>query len=249
MSSPPLSPSLDPVAMSEDIAPLPSYKASGVADVDFEGVLSKPLKVHEDVRSGCGGQTWPAGMLLGKHMLRYHKDRLADAQILELGAGGGLIGLAIALECSLRNPLLVTDQLEMYELMQHNIELNNLQDKAKAMVLNWGEDLPAAVLEQKPDVILAGECVYFEPAFPLLMSTLKALLELNPNAVVYFCFKKRRRADMNFVKMAKKAFKVEEIFDEDRPVFQRQGLFLFSFTSRSSQPKANKSQSEPRSVE
>ena len=56
---------------------------------------------------------------------------------LELGAGGGLIGLAVALECSLRNPLLVTDQLEMYELMQHNIELNNLQDKAKAMVLNW----------------------------------------------------------------------------------------------------------------
>ncbi|WXC57704.1 hypothetical protein SNK03_003611 [Fusarium graminearum] len=249
MSSPPSSPLMDPVTISEDIAPLPSFKASGVADVDFDGVLSKPLKVHEDVQSGCGGQTWPAGMLLGKHMLRYHKDRLVDAQILELGAGGGLIGLAIALECSLRNPLLVTDQLEMFELMQHNIELNNLQDKAKAMVLNWGEDLPAAVLEQKPDVILAGECVYFEPAFPLLMSTLKALLELNPNAVVYFCFKKRRRADMNFVKMAKKAFKVEEIFDEDRPVFQRQGLFLFSFTSRPSSTRATKSQSDPQSVE
>ena len=80
------------------------------------------------------------------------------------------------------------------------------------------------------------------------MSTLKALLELNPNAVVYFCFKKRRRADMNFVKMAKKAFKVEEIFDEDRPVFQRQGLFLFSFTSRPKQTKATKGQSEPQSA-
>uniref|UniRef100_A0A0D2XMH5 Elongation factor methyltransferase 6 n=1 Tax=Fusarium oxysporum (strain Fo5176) TaxID=660025 RepID=A0A0D2XMH5_FUSOF len=226
MSSPPSSPLMDPVTISEDIAPLPSFKASGVATVDFDGVLSSPLKVHEDVRSGCGGQTWPAGMLLGKHMLRYHKDRLADARILELGAGGGLIGLAVALECQLQNQLLVTDQLEMYELMKHNIELNNLQDKAKAMVLNWGEDLPAAVLEQKPDVILA---------------------ELNPAAVVYFCFKKRRRADMTFVKMAKKAFKVEEIFDEDRPVFQRQGLFLFSFTSRptTSQTKATKNQSQP----
>ncbi|KAM0198314.1 hypothetical protein ACHAPI_004270 [Fusarium lateritium] len=101
--------------------------------------------------------------------------------------------------------------------------------------------MTSVVLEQKPDVILAGECVYFEPAFPLLMSTLKALLELNSAAVIYFCFKKRRRADMNFVKMAKKAFKVEEIFDEDRPVFQRQGLFLFSFSSRTSQTKAIKS--------
>ncbi|KAF5022417.1 hypothetical protein F66182_5557 [Fusarium sp. NRRL 66182] len=234
MSSPPLSPSLDPVSFSEDIAPLPIYKEIGVAHVDFDGVLSKPLKLREDVRSGCGGQTWPA-------------DGLAQT-VLELGAGGGLIGLAVALECELRTPLLVTDQMEMYELMQHNIKLNDLQDKAKAMILNWGEDLPAVVLEQKPDVILAGECVYFEPAFPLLMSTLKSLLELNPTAVVYFCFKKRRRADMNFVKMAKKAFKVEEISDEDRPVFQRQGLFLFSFTSCTAQIKATRSQSEPQSV-
>lgn len=170
---------------------------------------------------------------------------------LELGAGGGLVGLAVALECDLQNPLLLTDQTEMFELMQHNIKLNGLQSKAKAMVLNWGEPLPATVLEQKPDVILAGECVYFEPAFPLLMSTLKTLLELNPSAVVYFCFKKRRRADMNFVKMAKKAFKVEEIFDEERPVFQRQGLFLFSFTRRTGQQQgqqkaASKSQGETR---
>lgn len=56
---------------------------------------------------------------------------------LELGAGGGLVGLAVALECDLQNPLLLTDQTEMFELMQHNIKLNGLQSKAKAMVLNW----------------------------------------------------------------------------------------------------------------
>ncbi|KAH6891397.1 putative methyltransferase-domain-containing protein [Thelonectria olida] len=242
MSSPPLSPVLDPVTISEDISPLPSMKAKGVTGVDFDGFLSQPLQLLEDVKTGCGGQTWPAGMLLAKHMLRYHRDRVENARILELGAGGGLVGLAVALECKLQNPMLVTDQLQMLELMQHNIKLNQLERKAQAMILNWGEPLPAAVLEQKPDVILAGECVYFEPAFPLLMATLKDLLELNPAAVVYFCFKKRRRADMNFVKMAKKAFLVEEIFDEDRPVFQRQGLFLFSFASRTGQQKqrANK---------
>ncbi|KAH7148529.1 putative methyltransferase-domain-containing protein [Dactylonectria macrodidyma] len=235
MSSPPLSPLLDPVTISEDLAPLPTLKSAGVAEVDFDGILSQPLQLREDVRSGCGGQTWPAGMLLGKHMLRYHRDRLQSARILELGAGGGLIGLAVALECKLQNPMLVTDQNEMLELMQHNIKLNGLEPRAQAMVLNWGEPLPAAVVDQKPDVILAGECVYFEPAFPLLMATLKTLLELNPAAIVYFCFKKRRRADMHFVKMAKKAFLVEELYDENRPVFQRQGLFLFSFASRTCQ--------------
>ena len=56
---------------------------------------------------------------------------------LELGAGGGLVGLAVALESDLQSPMLVTDQDEMFELIRHNIELNGLESKAQAMVLNW----------------------------------------------------------------------------------------------------------------
>ena len=95
-------------------------------------------------------------------------------------------------------------------------------------------------MAQRPNVIIAAECVYFEPAFPLLMQTLKDLLELNSDAIVFFCFKKRRRADLQFVKMAKKAFLVEEIYDEDRPVFSRERLFLFSFRSRKAKVPAAK---------
>jgi predicted nicotinamide N-methyase len=233
-TSPPSSPELDPTVISEDFVPLPALKAKGDAQLDFDGQLSEPIKVHEDVRSGCGGQTWPAGLLLGKHLLRYHREKLRDARILELGAGGGLVGLAVATGCDIQSKLLLTDQLEMLELMQRNIQLNSLESKADALILNWGEALPQIVVDQKPNVIIAAECVYFEPAFPLLMQSLRDLFELNQEAVVYFCFKKRRRADMQFVKSARKAFKVEELFDEDRPQFQRQALFLFAFTSRAS---------------
>lgn len=107
-----------------------------------------------------------------------------------------------------------------------------MTDLTLCVQISRGETLPEAIVAHKPDVILAAECVYFEPAFPLLMQTLKDLFELNSDAVVYFCFKKRRRADMQFVKAAKKAFVVEEIFDEDRPVFQRESLFLFTFRRR-----------------
>jgi len=55
---------------------------------------------------------------------------------------------------------------------------------------------------------------------------------LCPDATVFFCFKKRRRADMQFLKKAQKAFRVEEAFDEDRPVFSRQGLYLYTFKSK-----------------
>jgi len=64
------------------------------------------------------------------------------------------------------------------------------------------------------------------------MKTLQDLLEVCPSATVYFCFKKRRRADMQFLKAAKKAFQVTEVADEDRPVFSREGLFLYTFSRK-----------------
>ncbi|KAI1389550.1 putative methyltransferase-domain-containing protein [Hypoxylon trugodes] len=224
------SPEFSPLAIGEDLSPLPAYKAAGTASIDFGGLLgAEPLKLREDLASGCGGQTWPAGMVLGRHMLRYHRDDLRDARILELGAGGGLVGLAVAKACAVDKPLYVTDQVEMHLLMEHNIVLNHLEDKAKAAILNWGEPLPQEIVAFKPDVILAADCVYFEPAFPLLLATLSEILRLCPSATIYFCFKKRRRADMQFMRKAQKMFRVTEVEDEDRPEFSREGLFLYTF--------------------
>lgn len=57
---------------------------------------------------------------------------------LELGAGGGVVGLTIAKGCvNLDHPLYLTDILEMEPLMQHNISLNGLDDRVKARVLKW----------------------------------------------------------------------------------------------------------------
>lgn len=76
------SPPLDPVAaVSEDLAPLPQLKAKGDQEITFDGQLTRPLLYHEDVRTGCGGQTWPAGMVLGKHMLRHHREEMENARM------------------------------------------------------------------------------------------------------------------------------------------------------------------------
>lgn len=70
------SPEYDPFAIAEDLTAFPVIKPAGELGLDFGGLLSAPLKVHEDLKSGCGGQTWPAGVVLAKHMLRYHRDKL-----------------------------------------------------------------------------------------------------------------------------------------------------------------------------
>lgn len=43
----------------------------------------------------------------------------------------------MALGCGSNTSLVVTDQKEMFDLMDTNIRLNKLEGRAKALVLNW----------------------------------------------------------------------------------------------------------------
>ena len=151
----------------------------------------------------------------------------------------------MAIGCPVNSKIYISDQENMKELMEKNIALNGLESRVGALVLNWyfsfgveeehtnyfprGDPLPKEVLDEKPNIILAADCVYFEPAFPLLLATLEELLEVCKEAVIYFCFKKRRRADMQFMKNARKKFLIEEVEDMERDIFSREGLFLYTF--------------------
>lgn len=70
-------------AAADVIAPMPEYKAAGETVIGFDGLLAPApdLRLREDLTNGCGGQTWPAGMVLAKHMLRYHKATMGNARM------------------------------------------------------------------------------------------------------------------------------------------------------------------------
>ncbi|KAF2035521.1 hypothetical protein EK21DRAFT_96744 [Setomelanomma holmii] len=214
----------DVFGVSQDLVPPAPIKAAGITEIDFDGLLSPPLKLHEDLKNGCGGQLWPAGMVLSKYMLRNHAQSLVGKDIVELGAGGGLVGLALSLGCKTDCALHITDQEPMFDLMKRNIILNGLDSRVTASVYDWGETTPSQ-LPKHPDVILAADCVYFEPAFPLLQQTLKDLI--GDNTTCYFCFKKRRRADLQFMKVVRKLFDVRQVDnDPDKEIYSRESLFL-----------------------
>lgn len=60
-------------AISEDLVQSPQHKPAGASSLGFDGLLETPLKLHEDLTEGCGGQLWPAGMVLSRYILRQHK--------------------------------------------------------------------------------------------------------------------------------------------------------------------------------
>jgi hypothetical protein len=64
--------------ISEDLVQLPVMKAAITSLIDFDGELDPPLRLHEDLAQGCGGQLWPAGTALTKYMLSMHRDTLKD---------------------------------------------------------------------------------------------------------------------------------------------------------------------------
>ncbi|KAF3388489.1 Protein-lysine N-methyltransferase EFM6 [Penicillium rolfsii] len=233
-----------PFNVSASLAPPRIIKPAGTTTTTFDGLLQEPLLLKEDLKNGCGGQLWPAGMVLSKYLLSQHSKDMAGKSVVELGAGGGLVGLAVARGCEVGMPIHITDQLPMFKLMKDNIALNKLESKVVASILDWGEPLPSHI-PSKPDIILAADCVYFEPAFPLLIATLHDLL--GPNSVCYFCYKRRRRADLRFMKMAKKAFDVLEICDDPNAAsYSRESLYLYMIRLKATkQPTALLTQISP----
>jgi len=68
--------------ISEDFVQAPTYKQASTTSVDFDGLLqSRPLKLHEDLTNGNGGQAWPAGFVLARYLLRTKRDELKDCSM------------------------------------------------------------------------------------------------------------------------------------------------------------------------
>lgn len=77
----------------EDLVPNVARLEARITETDFDGLLSRPLRLHEDLTLGCGGQIWQAGNQLAKYVIRTNtNETLRGKKIVELGAGGGLVG-------------------------------------------------------------------------------------------------------------------------------------------------------------
>ncbi|KAI0721925.1 putative methyltransferase-domain-containing protein [Cerioporus squamosus] len=157
--------------------------------------------------------------VLGSYIAR--KSSLRGKNVLELGSGTGLVGLVAG---ALGAHVWITDQAPLLGIMKQNTSLNHLASCVTVTELNWGGPIPADI--PKPDLILAADCVYFEPAFPLLVHTLAELVS-DRSTEVLFCYKKRRKADKRFFTLLKKEFTWEEVADDpERQVYAREAISL-----------------------
>ncbi|KAI0773826.1 putative methyltransferase-domain-containing protein [Fomes fomentarius] len=177
------------------------------------------VKLAVDASPGCGGIAWPAGEVLSNYIVQ--KGALEGRNALELGSGTGLVGLVAGI---LGARVWITDQAPLLPIMKQNVRLNNLEYCVTVSELNWGEPIPVDI--PKPDLILAADCVYFEPAFPLLVQTLADLVP-DKSSDVLFCYKKRRKADKRFFTLLRKEFTWQDVSDDPRhEIYSREAISL-----------------------
>ena len=124
-------------------------KAGSTDDLgDTDEVLE--IAIHEPALTAdnLGLKTWASSYLLAKRLAML-RDTLAilpaDARILELGAGTGLVGLAAA--AMLQRTVILTDLPEIVPNLEHNVRGNAAMlaiydGKAVTAILDWTD--PAA---------------------------------------------------------------------------------------------------------
>ncbi|KAG8834578.1 hypothetical protein FRC17_008247 [Serendipita sp. 399] len=190
---------------------------------------SLDLQLLVDASPGCGGIAWPAGEVLSNYLVHRGPNHLVGKHVLELGSGTGLVGLVAAKLGA--SKVIITDQFPLLDMMNQNVILNGLGDLVVPMELDWGNELPQL---GRIDVILAADCVYFEPSFPLLVETLTALSKsASQNVEILFCYKNRRKADKRFFTLLKKKFTWLDVdHDPQSASYRREGISLLRLTSK-----------------
>lgn len=215
----------------EDVLPAqPPSVREQVVELNFTSAVSGVpdsivITLAVDASPGCGGIAWPAGEVLASYIAR--RGSLEGKYVLELGSGTGLVGLLAGV---LGAHVCITDQAPLLAIMARNVQMNGLSACVDVAELNWGEPIPEDI--PRPDIILAADCVYFEPTFPLLVKTLADLVPDNRTEVL-FCYKKRRRADKRFFTLLKREFSWAEVHDDsERETYAREAISLLRLTRK-----------------
>lgn len=196
------------------------------------------IELNHDSKRGIAFQLWPAASYLCNyieanydsiHEIIGTKARIPTSSsantkyplnILELGAGIGLVGIFCAslFNTGHMNDIVITDLPETITILTENILLNNqkydINNRIRCNTLRWGNNIdlntvltsytnPSAQL-----VVVLADCVYWECLYQCLYETLFVLIN-DYNAVVLMGHVKRWKKENKFFNLIKKTINIE----------------------------------------
>lgn len=131
--------------------------------------------------------------------------RSSPLQAVELGAGCGIVGIAMA--TMLPNcDVLLTDLPEVEEIVTLNLKEASPQTSSHVhfQTLDWDEP-PPNLCSQPIDLILVSDCTYNADSLPALVSVLDRLVRTSPEALVLVALKRRHESEAVFFDLMRTA--------------------------------------------
>jgi predicted nicotinamide N-methyase len=127
--------------------------------------------------------------------------------VLELGAGCGIVGLTLASSCPTAT-LTLTDLPEATSILCHNLALHQPAPRHPApthRVLDWSRPLPARVAAQTFDLVALADCTYNPDVVPHLVATLGRIGAESAGVAVLVAMKVRHESEMVFFELMRGA--------------------------------------------
>lgn len=154
-----------------------SHPATGNSKQEPLVVTCRVASVFNEV----GLKIWEAGWYLAEYIIT-HPHVFTDQTVLELGAGVGFTSLVLAGVAQPKRVLLSDYGSSVMQNLRYNAEINapHFQCPVDVLTLDWDtwdpsedEEAEAAL---RPDILLAGDCVYDVASFPSLVRVLQVFL-------------------------------------------------------------------------
>ncbi|KAH8808549.1 putative methyltransferase-domain-containing protein [Xylogone sp. PMI_703] len=189
------------------------------------------LHIWEELGESIARHIWDAGLVLSSYLASIKvapvPQRMKTLEailgkeglcVLELGAGCGIVGIALATYFPNSASVVLTDLPEAAEILEHNLSVattksSTLATKLSTQDLDWSSPLPEDIRSESKiwDLIIVADCTYNPDVVPDLVSTLSAIGKCNPQVVVLLAMKVRHESEMVFFELMKeKGFEIRE---------------------------------------
>ncbi len=176
------------------------------------------LKIREETGDSIARHIWDASLGFLIHLDQItnkssdpseisklvQNSRKRRINILELGSGCGIVGIAFAQR--LKSDVLLTDLDDAAKVLEMNVKLAapKAGSSVRAEVLDWSSDLHDS-LNAKYDLVLVSDCIYNPDSSVHLVETLKRLAVRSPLTLILVGFKRRHSADDIFFERMKES--------------------------------------------
>ncbi|CAD6441633.1 48c010b0-de8a-43df-aca0-5dd7c0698a46 [Sclerotinia trifoliorum] len=188
--------------------------------------MEEEIRIWEETGESIARHIWDAGLVLSSYLsslrnsskpvgslptLEKFLSTQQDINILELGAGCGIVGITLAkLFYDRISKILLTDLPEASEILEKNISTmtpksdSSLRCSCSHQVLDWSMPLPEDVRGETWELVVVADCTYNPDVVPDLVQTLTRVRDGNSGMLILLAMKVRHDSEMVFFELMEK---------------------------------------------